>query len=84
MQPVQRSQRSMSFSVRRSRDRNKKDEVMHSGSLKRSSSVKGRNEKENRPPTEETSSEPIVKTEKLKKGVHLVLSIHWLQVANTV
>lgn len=62
--PSSRVQRSMSFSTRRPRDRVRKDEVSDGGSLKRSSSVKGRNDKSK---TKDEKSE--AKTEKSKGTV---------------
>ncbi|XP_060591479.1 uncharacterized protein LOC132746366 isoform X2 [Ruditapes philippinarum] len=55
--PSLRVQRSMSVSGRRSRDRGRRDEASEVGSVRRSSSVKGRNDKSKSLSKEETKSE---------------------------
>ncbi|XP_045214185.2 uncharacterized protein LOC123564574 isoform X2 [Mercenaria mercenaria] len=65
--PSPRVQRSMSVSVKRPRDRGRRDEASEVGSVRRSSSVKGRNEKSKSLSKEETKSEG--KQEKTKEKV---------------
>ncbi|XP_052791277.1 storkhead-box protein 1-like isoform X2 [Mya arenaria] len=61
--PTVRVQRSMSVSVKRSRERGKRDDGSEAGTLKRSSSMKGRNEKQRK---QETKSEQKQEKGKVK------------------
>ena len=63
--PPPRLQRSMSLSMRRSRDSNKKEDGSDKG-LKRSSSVKGRNENKGETTSKDTIKRADQKPEKIK------------------